>query len=360
MLAQEEPEKFNEAVTQAIVLSETSLTAEVLADKVEAGADHYTVREIALLGTKAKGVGPRVLRWLENPNWEMRVLSARTLGAIGHKDAVKTLEGLLSSKADWRLAYVATKSLADLRAIESIPALEEVSKKHWFPVVRGAAKAALRSLQQGEVLEGNGAATAGDLVDYVFVDREKLSVEDGDLKDLKPRKRSAGRQTSFDTFKNQKPALAKKFIEVRNTNGEGILEGLGHITEFPIDGGVLLGASAGEWVGGLHFAPENGEYQRLLHENITGIQNWKGHVFVASGSYHMGMNEGIIHRVVVKEGRAAIHPWFVLPGMPTSMWVTEDEKLIVSCIGGTLVFSDEDEFRYYGSEHSKQDNSEQD
>jgi hypothetical protein len=42
------------------------------------------------------------------------------------------------------------------------------------------------------------------------------------------------------------------------------------------------------------------------------------------------------------------------------MWVTEDEKLIVACVGGTLAFSGEGEFLYYGSEAPKQNGTEQD
>ncbi len=358
-LAQEEPDKFDEAVTQAIVSSETSSTAEVLANKVDAGADHYTVREIALLGTDAKDVGPRVQRWLNNPNWETRVMAARTLGAIGYTDAKMSLQKLLSSKADWRLAYVATKSLADMRAAESITALEETSREHWFPIVRNAAKDALRRIQHGGEPEGHEGTAAGDLVDYVFIDRDELSIEEDELKGLKPRKRGAGRRTSFGAFQQRQPALAKKFIEIRNTNGEGMLEGLGSIIEFPIDDGLLLGAAAGEWFGGLHYAPKEGEHRRLLHENIFGIEKWTGRIFVASGTYHMGVNEGIIHEVAIEDGKVALVPWFVLPGLPTSMWVTEDEKLIVACVGGTLAFSGEGEFRYYGSEAPKQDGADQ-
>lgn len=360
VLAQQEPDKFGEAVTQAIVSSETSLAAEVLANKVDAGAGHYTIREIALLGTEAKNVGPRVFRWLNDPNWETRIMAARTLGAIGYKDARKSVQELLSSKADWRLAYVATKSLADLQATESIPALEEASRKHWFPIVRHAAKDALRSLQYGDELEGHGGTAAGDLMDFVFVDRDELSIEDDDLKGLKPRKRGAGERTSFGAFQQRQPALAQKFIEIRNTNGEWMLKDSGSIIEFPIDGGLLLGAAAGEWVGGLHYAPKDGEHRRLLHKNVSGIEKWKGRIFVASGTNHMGMNEGIIHEVSIEDGKVALVPWFVLPGLPTSMWVTEDEKLIVACVGGTLAFSGKGEFRYFGSKPTKQNGTKQD
>lgn len=357
-LAQQDPDSYEKAVTQAILASETSSAAEVLADKVEAGSDHYTVREIALLGTEAKEVGPRVLDWLDNPNWETRVMSAMTLGAIDYKDARKPLEELLFSKSDWRLAYVATKSLARLQATESIPALEKASREHWFPVVRHAAKDALKSLQHGDELKGHGATAAGDLMDYVFVDRDKLSIKDDDLKGLKPQKSGAGRRTSFGVFKQRQPALAKKFIDARNTNGVEMLEGFGSLIEFPIDEGLLLGAAAGEWVGGLHYSPKEGEYRRLLHQNISGIEKWKGRVFVASGTYHMGMNEGIIHEVLMEEGKVTLLPWFVLPGLPTSMWVTDDEKLIVASIGGTLAFAGEGEFLYYSSELPERSNAE--
>ncbi|MFM2199593.1 MAG: hypothetical protein RLZZ505_3025 [Verrucomicrobiota bacterium] len=349
-LAQRDPHNFGDAVSRAIIESGTSSAAEVLADQVDAGADHYTIREIALLGTVAKEVGPRVIQWLDNPDWEKRVMSAMTLGAIGYKDAREPLEELLSSQADWRLAYVSTKSLARLRAMESIPALEKASREHWFPIVRNAAKEALGSLQNGEEPEAHGITSAGDLVDYVFIDRDRLSIEDEDLKGLKPQKRGEGRRMSFAAFQQEKPALAEKFKDARDTNGEEMLEEFGSMTEFPVDGGLLLGAAAGEWVGGLHYAPEEGDYRRLLHENITGIEKWKGRVFVVSGTYHMGMNEGMIHEFLIDDGKAMLVPWFVLPGCPTRMWVTEDEKLIVASIGGTIAFADEGEFLYHRSE----------
>ncbi len=359
-LAREEPDKFDEAVRMAFFSSETSATAELLADLVDAGADHLTVREIALLGTEAMDVGPRALRWLNNPDWEIRVMAARTLGAIGYKDADKPLQELLSSKADWRLAYVAAKSLADLGAAEAIPALEEASRVHWFPIVRDAAKGALRSLEHGDNPKDPGSIPARDLVDYGSIARGELSIKEEDLVGLAPRRSSAGRRTSFKAFQQSQPVLAAKFVEVRNMTGKEILEGRGSIIQFPVDKGLLLGAAAGEWVGGLHYAPKEGEHQRLLQENITGIEKWKGRVFVASGTSHMGSNKGFVHEVSLEEGKATLTPWFVLPGLPTSMWVTEDEKLILVCIGGTLAFSDEGEFRYYGSEPPEQNNTEQD
>jgi len=353
-LSQKDPEKFGDAVNKALIASETSVTAKILADQVDAGADQSTVHEIASLGLEAQNVGPRVVGWLSHPNWEIRVMAASTLGAIGYKDARKTLEELLSSQSDWRLAYNATKSLAKLRAIESIPALEEASRNHWFPIVRNGAKDALKILQQDEIPEKNAFWSDLELADYAFVDRNKLVVKEGEIADLKPWKSGSGQRSHFMEFKMRQPALAKKFIEVRATNGEGMLD-LGSMIEFPMSEGVLLGASAGEWTGGLQYAPVKGEQRRLLQANISGIEEWKGRTLVASGIYHMGMNEGILHKVVVEGENATLVPWFILPGEPRSLWVTEDEKLVIACIGGTIVFSDEGKFRYYGSVLPEQD-----
>ena len=354
-LVQKEPEKFGDAVKKALIASETSVTAEILADQVDAGADQYTVREIASLGLEAQNVGPRVVGWLSHPNWEIRVMATSTLSAIGYKDATKTLEELLTSQSDWRLAYNATKSLAKLRALESIPALEEASRNHWFPIVRNGAKDALKILQQDETPEKNAFWSDLELADYVIVDRDKLVVAEDEMEDLKPLKNGAGQRSLFIDFKLRRPALAKKFIEMRNTNGVEMLD-FGNMIEFPMSEGVLLGASAGEWTGGLQYAPVKGEQRRLLQENISGIESWKGRTLVASGMYHMGMNEGIIHKVVVEGENATMVPWFILPGLPKSLLVTEDEKLIVSCIGGTIIFSDEGKFRYYGAEQPNQKN----
>jgi len=349
-LADENPEQFQDVVSQAFIDSETSFAAEALVKEVENGANHYAVRDIALLGSVAKDIGPHVLSWLDHSNLEIRVMSARTLGAIGYKDAIEELEELLPCRKDWRMAYVATKSLAELRAINSIPALKNISETHWFPIVRNAAKDAIKSIKEGKEPQKNGYSPAGNLSDYVMVYRDRLTINDEDIKGLKPERTSLGRQTSFDNFKDENPALAKKFIEVRNTSGESMIY---NMIEFPVNGGVLLGASAGEWTGGLLYVPEQGESKRLLQSDIAGITDWNGHILVASGMWHMGMNKGIVHKLSVKENRVTMVPWFVLPGEPAKMWVTKDEKLIISCCGGTLAFSDDDNFIYYHSDPSK-------
>ena len=66
----------------------------------------------------------------------------------------------------------------------------------------------------------------------------------------------------------------------------------------------------------------------------------------------MGVNEGMIYELVWKEGEVISKPWFMLPGSANKMWVTEDDKLVVACRGGTLAFVDEGEFRYFGAEQT--------
>ena len=352
-LAQQDAESFEEAVTQAFIASESSAAAGALADMVEAGGDKYVVREIALLGPEAREVGPRVLGWLDDPDWEIRVMSARTLGAIGYKDATKQLEGLLSSWIDWRLAYAATKSLADLKAVESVPILEEASREHWFPIVRDAAKEAVESLQNGVELEGHGGTEAGDLVDYVFVNRDGLSIEEDELEGLEPRGGGARQAMPFYVFEKDRPAVAKRLVDFREKNGGTPLPWISGVINSPFRDGLIVGSSAGEWVGGLYDVPNEGEVWRLLNDNVHGIEKWKNRILVVSGTYHMGMNEGMIHELVWEEGEVVSKPWFVLPGSPNRMWVTEDDKLVVACIGGAVVFTDEVELRYVGAEKPK-------
>ena len=282
-LAQQDADSFEEAVTQAFIASETSAAAGVFADMVEAGGDHYVVREIALLGTEAREVGPRVLGWLNDPDWEIRVMAARTLGAIGYGDATKQLEELLSSKVDWRLAYVATRSLADLQAIETVPSLEAASRDHWFPIVRDAAKEALGSLQDGVKLEGHGGTEAGDLVDYVFVNREGLSIKDDQLDGLEPRAGGAKQAMPFSIFGRGRPAVAKRLADFREKNENTPEPWISGVINSPFRDGLIIGSLAGEWVGGLYDVPNEGEVRRLLNQNIYGIEEWKDRVFVVTG-----------------------------------------------------------------------------
>lgn len=348
LLAKKNPEMFAEVVKEAIMASDTTSTAEIMVEKVNAETDPYMIRDIALLGVKAKAQGSAVMKWLESPLWESRVMAARTLGAIGYQDGRQSLEKLLETQEDWRLAYVATKSLVDLKVKESIPALKKASKDHWFPIVRDSAVQAIGALNEGSELQENNKRNAGDLMDYVFVDRDQFSIDQARLIGVTGGKKQLWRSDNFSFFKKEYPEIAKEYVRLRDWNGSN-KQGFGRVITKQLDGGLLIGVSAGEWVGGLHFSPRQGPQRMMLKENIFGIEKWKREVVVVSGMLHMGMNEGMAHRMIKIDGEWTLVPWFVLPGCPSQTWVTETNQLVIVCIGGTLVFTGLKNFKYQHS-----------
>jgi hypothetical protein len=171
-----------------------------------------------------------------------------------------------------------------------------------------------------------------------------LAIEADKIPGLSERKESGGRSEPFADFKEREPEIARRFIQLRNTNGEGAL---GSIISFATGNGRLLGAEAGEWVGGLQYAPENGEQQLLLMIDVAGIEKWHDEILIVSGMGHMSINQGIIHKLITKNGKVGLEPWFVLPGSPAGMWTTQTNQLVIECFGGTMVFSTPQDFKCY-------------
>jgi len=345
-LSDQFPEKFKQSVENAKFNSNTSYTAEIMANIFDDTSDRDIISYIGRLGIKAKKIGPRVLGWTKSSNWYTRVKSASLLGAIGYKEAVKPLEEFLLSESDWRLAYVSIQSLVELESTESISALEKASQDHWFQVVRDAAKEGIEILKTEKTIDDS--AKNEHLRHDLFysddpIEIDKVSPTQNNVKDIKTRKKSMTKTHSFMDLAKEQPELVKKYIKANNLP----VKVFDSIIELPIDNGVLLGGDAGEWIGGLHYAPNDGDYQFLNTYNVSGISKWKSSIFVATGRRLAGFNHGTIHKVIIKDGLATLEPWFVTPGSPTDLYVTEDDKMVVHCSGHTIAFSSKGDFEYF-------------
>ncbi len=68
----------------------------------------------------------------------------------------------------------------------------------------------------------------------------------------------------------------------------------------------------------------------------------------------MGMNEGILYKVTTTKKKVTLLPIFALPGCPLSMDVTKENKLIINTVGGLLVFSTLDQFKYFSEKPEKE------
>lgn len=336
-LAIASPDALAETVAYAIIISKTPAAAEAIAKMVDEGKRYELIEEFAQLGELAIAAGPRAMRWLDAPDWDARVMAARALGTIGYAEARPHLEELLKSQRDWRLAYAATLSLADLDDERSIPALESAATGHWMPVVREKARAALASISANIPFQ-RSRRVLGDQVDW-----QRFAVRPGERSVLGERKQSNVRKQAFAAFEKQNPEAAAKFLRVRDRAGGAMVS---PISSLRVASGLLLGAQAGEWVGGLQFHPDSGEAVEILPWDVTAIEIWRGTILVAANGPSWNMNRGMCFEVSLTSDGASIQPWFVLPGDALDLWQSKQGALVIECVGGVLVFSDDDEFRF--------------
>ncbi len=349
VLAQQHPKEFETVVIQSIIASGTRESAVLLADQVDAGAGYQAMSKIIDLRSAGKGIGPRAIKWLEMADLESRVFAVRLLGAIGYTESRTQLEELLLSTRDWRIAYAATKSLADIRAKESIPALEVAAKEYWLPVVRVAAENALRILRLPDESLNQSIRPREGFIDYLFISDEMVEASDQGLKVLSPKQQVIGKKMEMLVFRRQFPAFAQKLTEIWVDGQTKPPLDRGLVRVVPLGAGMLLGATNGDWAGGLFHVTREGEYKNLLTANIHGIERWQGRCFAAAGLNTTTLTRGVLYEVVQEARGLRLEPWFVLPGSPKQMWISRGGSLVVECEGGTIDFKSMVEFDYYTS-----------
>jgi HEAT repeats len=108
------------------------------------------VRAMAELGPLGASAAPFVRALLNDPDWDVRVQAARTLGWLGFHDAVPDLVEATRTQ-DWHLVYQAALSLTALGATDATARLQEIAESYWHPDVRAAAAKSLERLSSGHV-----------------------------------------------------------------------------------------------------------------------------------------------------------------------------------------------------------------
>ena len=359
-LAETKPNIFKEAVIEAIINNGGLRAAQALADKIDqsllANADadkddpffrnnYYSIYDIAHIGTAAREVGPRVMKWLNHPEIEARVMAVRTLGAIGYQEAEKELIPYVSEVRDWRFAYAAVMSLADLKSQNAIPQLKKTAQTHWNLAVRKVAGDALIKINTGkyppeadpESDENSFSYEAGGYFCEPFTKKQ--------MKKKWQIKGSWEHDISLAELISLHPKHAKLLKQIQEKkNTKKIKVDLDTIF-YPIEGGLFIGTNRGEWGGELFFinssSPE-GTIHVLSRENVVAIVKWKGDIYVATGIAHMYTNDGMLYKVSKQIGTspAKIDPIFTLPGCPTRILITKDNKLIINGFSGLVEFTD--------------------
>ncbi len=312
----------------------------------------YVLFDIRRLGVNGYDAGPAVLGYLNDPEWNIRVSAADTLGHIGYTPASSALAELLEDEDDWKLVYAASMSLGRLKVEEFIDDLESVRDAHWYPPVRDMADAAIQRIRTGREIDDGSwwhASTVPDspetcaAVSYTWVQEEegtKLYAPDDDeaLQAL------AYQATiySYDAREGTEPNESG-IIEVTEEN---MVEHVEYVRQVPelarrVDSGWLVGSDRGEWGGELVYVRADGESTVLYHENIEDIFPLGDSLVATSGVAHLGLNRGVLLRIDEAEaGVYSVNPWKRLPGAPYSSWLIEGGQLLVNTRGGGSVVID--------------------
>jgi HEAT repeats len=330
----------------------------LLAERLRTSPNDIDIRDAAMLGRRGRDTAPALIAILDGNDWELRMLAARALGAIGDAAAAPALTKALNDTRDIRLNWAAAESLGLLRIATSAPALERSAQGHWHPAVRGSAERALRALRDTTA----SPSDVNDIRDpgYVFNTMGDAAYEcekpDAAIVNEPASRKLYARKHKTKIAKLQYPATTVGYGPPKNTqpNASGIIEVTPetmvrqeitalHTPEsaLRIDGGWLANSDRGEWGGELMYLGDNGERYVVLDRNIENSFELGGKIVAVVGLAHMMSNDGMLYAIERSAtGRWQATPWRALPGAPKASWLTPDGDLLVNTYMGGVVLID--------------------
>lgn len=344
-IAKDGPESLTRTADQALLTMGVPEAVTGLLRRLEVEPSLPVFRDIALLKENGKAAGPTVVAYLRHDNSGIRIAAARALGYVGYAEASPDLTKLLHAD-DWRLVHVSAESLGRLHARDAVGPLGEIAKSHWYPVVREAAKKAIRVIQGKASYESRYHPKNFPLE---FFDYFGAGVFDN------PEAAEDARPNRNRSLVDQKDRLSPEQLKKLTYNVEIVSLGTSkddrsaerRVTTRPqvpsvglkVDGGYLVGSDRGEWGGELVFIDAEGKQTTLLGENIYGIHRMASGLVALAGYGHF-TSEGVLFRVSRGEdGAWRASSWKVLPGTPRVSGVLANGNLFVACEGGSVEVS---------------------
>lgn len=245
---------------------------------------------LAEMGPAAGRVAPSLLPYLRSSSWGWRTQAALTLGKLGNRTVASHLRPLLTDK-DWQVVAAAILAEAQLHDRAAMPAIEELSRKHWLYSVRQAAGAAVLALQSGDAsaLERlyEPAMTPGLLLsDPLPVPAKACPLDAGSPLPM----------------------------------------------QLTLAGGELHGTDHGEFGGGLMWQRARKPPVKLLEFNVSGLFKVSPRsAWVVTGLAHMGLDTAQLYRVDVgADGKSRLDMLITLPGWA---WQTIEEHGELQLLG---------------------------
>jgi len=271
--------------------------------------------QISSLRKNGYAAGPAVMQYLDDPDWDIRVAAANTLGDIEYGPAEAALTEKLTNEDDWKLVYSALLALGHLKAKGSLDSLRRVRASHWYPPVRGLAAAVIEHIESGAAL------VEPDGWQYGAIEGSPKSCSSVREKSVPERKRDL-RQLAYDG------TAPDKIRQIPNV-------------ALKVPDGWLVGTDRGEWGGELVHLPARGASQVVYEANIANIVQLDRRLVAVSGIAHMISNSGFLLRIEKDDmERYTAVPWKRLPAAPETSWRIEGSRLLVNTLDGGSVIID--------------------
>lgn len=354
-------------INDALISIQSARSASIYAVRLAKRPNVVLLRDTAELGARAGDAGPEVTKLLGHPDWDIRLAAARTLGFIGHTEAIPALIEALNDPTDVRLNRMAAESLGRLGAQSAVEALREAAANHWHPAVRDKAKDALEHIVSGKPYEAK-AGSRDRLLEYLgrsywgiessTQKRPELLQEPLELKLYKSSSPARMKELSYESEIVSYGAGDEEEQRAAKARGATVVKERGRVKyQTPIEqvpdvalrmeNGWLAGSDRGEWGGELVFVADDGQRPYVLEDNVDDLFMLGEKTIAVTGLSHLGIHYGCVYEIKPTEsGQWVAEPWRALPGAPRSCGKLPSGEIFISTSGGgDVILSPDGTFR---------------
>ncbi len=345
-LAESEPGVFSKAVASAIVGIGTPDAVAVFLPILRSKPDEIVLRDLAALRENGRTAGPAVVALFNDPNWDVRVAAARTLGYIGYAEGTDELRKCLHNPDDWRAVYVAAESLGRLKAQSAVPELEAVARGHWFPAVRRCAQKAIGVIRGTDSFESRWAPGNFAFEYFAYWHAGESDEPEVNVHTEAVQPHFVAEPDALSSAELQKVPYEVEIVGYDEKGRHVTVETARPHCGLRCADGLLLGGDRGEWGGELAFRDGKGMTRVLLSQNVEGIHSMPFGILATCGLAHLTLNSGYLYIIGrMPDGAPYAKLWKVLPGAPERSGKLTNGDLFVACYGGNIVVSPEGEIR---------------
>lgn len=305
-----------------------------------------TLSDISRHGSEGKIAGPLIIELLSDQDWDLRISAAWTLGEIGYLPATKHLSDLLMNQSDWRLVFVAARSLGRLSETASLTALDEanaikslerVSSGHWYPQVKNIARKSIKVIKGKDHFQIKERFNSWEMEIYTYdLSREKCNTSHYKRAEIDYNVKLYA-HTANDKLRDLS-YVAPHFTGIIIDNKE---EG----TVYPSvalknNNEWFAGSDRGEWGGELVYINSSGKSDVLVDINTHDIFNTDTGIIALTGMNHLMIRDAAIYKILLDDkGRWVAKRHMTLPGSPSLSWRLENGDILINTSQGSVIYT---------------------